>query len=393
MKRRRVLQLGAALGGGLLAPKDGSASELGRPLGPYGGRSKFEKGIRFTRESKTPEAGASFTPIAESQGILTPSSLHYERHHAGIPDIDPAGHRLVIQGMVERPLILTVDEIKRLPSISRILLVECGGNSGSEWAARTGADVQRSHGLASCSEWTGVPMRLLLEEVGVKQGASWLIAEGADAGRMQRSIPLAKGMDDMLLAYGQNGEALRPEQGYPLRLVVPGWEGATHVKWLQRIVVAKEPYQSRDETSRYTDLMPDGKARQFTFVMEAKSVITYPSGGQTLPGPGLYELTGLAWSGRGRVERVDVTVDGGHTWQEARLQEPRLRLAFVRFRLPWRWDGNETTIASRCVDETGYVQPTREALIAVRGVNSGFHYNGIKLWKVAASGKVTNAEA
>jgi sulfane dehydrogenase subunit SoxC len=393
MKRRRMLQLGAALGGGLLAPKSGSAGELGRPLGPYGERSKFEKGIRFTRESKTPEAGASFTPLAESQGILTPSSLHYERHHAGIPDIDPSGHRLVIQGMVERQLILTVDEIKRLPSISRILLVECGGNSGSEWAARTAADVQRSHGLASCSEWTGVPLRLLLEEVGVKQGASWLIAEGADAGRMQRSIPLAKGMDDMLLAYGQNGEALRPEQGYPLRLVVPGWEGATHVKWLQRIVVASEPYQSRDETSRYTDLMPDGKARQFTFVMEAKSVITYPSGGQTLPGPGLYELTGLAWSGRGRVERVDVTVDGGRTWQEARLQEPRLRLAFVRFRLPWRWDGSETTIASRCVDETGYVQPTREALIAVRGVNSGFHYNGIKLWKVAASGKVTNAEA
>jgi sulfane dehydrogenase subunit SoxC len=393
MKRRRVLQLGAALGGGLLAPKNGSASELGRPLGPYGERSKFEKGIRFTRESKTPEAGASFTPLAESQGIITPSALHYERHHAGIPDIDPAGHRLVIQGMVERPLILTVEEIKRLPSTSRILLVECGGNSGGEWAARTGADVQRSHGLASCSEWTGVPMRLLLEEVGVKPGASWLIAEGADAGRMQRSIPLSKGMDDMLLAYGQNGEALRPAQGYPLRLVVPGWEGATHVKWLQRIVVASEPYQSRDETSRYTDLMPDGKARQFTFVMEAKSVITYPSGGQTLPGPGLYELTGLAWSGRGRVERVDVTVDGGRTWQEARLQEPRHRLAFVRFRLPWQWDGRETTIASRSVDETGYVQPTREALIAVRGVNSGFHYNGIKLWKVAASGKVTNAEA
>jgi sulfane dehydrogenase subunit SoxC len=393
MKRRRVLQLGAAFGGGLLANKTASAAELGRPLGPYGERSQFEKSVRFTRQSKTPEAGASFTPLAESNGILTPSALHYERHHAGIPDIDPARHRLVIQGMVERPLLLTVDEIKRLPSVSRVLLVECGGNSGSEWAARTGADVQRSHGLASCSEWTGVPMRLLLEEVGVKPGAAWLIAEGADAARMQRSIPLAKGMDDMMLAYGQNGEALRPEQGYPLRLVVPGWEGATHVKWLQRVVVASQPYQSRDETSRYTDLMPDGKARQFTFVMEAKSVVTFPSGGQTLPGPGLYELTGLAWSGRGRVERVDVTFDGGRTWEEAGLQEPRLRLAFVRFRLPWRWDGREVTIGSRTVDETGYVQPTREALIAVRGVNSGFHYNGIKLWKVAADGKVTNAEA
>jgi sulfane dehydrogenase subunit SoxC len=392
MKRRKVLQLGTALGVGLLARKEVSAAELGRPLGPYGARSPFEKAVRWRRESKTPQAGSSFTPLADSNGILTPSSLHYERHHAGIPAIDPAHHRVVIQGMVERPLLLTVDEIKRLPSVSRILVVECGGNSGSEWAVKTASDVQRSHGLVSCSEWTGVPLRLLLEEVGVRAGASWIIAEGADAGRMQRSIPLAKAMDDMILAYGQNGEALRPEQGYPLRLLVPGWEGATHVKWLQRIVVADQPYQSRDETSKYTDLMPDGKARQFTFPMEAKSVITYPSGGQTLPGPGLYELTGLAWSGRGRVERVEVTTDGGRSWQDARLQEPRTRLAFVRFRLPWRWEGQAATIASRCTDETGYVQPSREALIAVRGVNSGFHYNGIKLWKVAADGSVTNAE-
>jgi sulfane dehydrogenase subunit SoxC len=393
MKRRRVLQMGAALGGGLLARTGASAGELGRPLGPYGARSSFEKAVRWTRDSKTPEAGSSFTPLASLNGILTPSSLHYERHHAGIPDIDPARHRLVVQGMVERPLVFTVDEIKRLPSESRILVVECGGNSGGEWAARTGADVQRSHGLISCSEWTGVPLRLLLEEVGVRAGATWIIAEGADAGRMQRSIPLAKAMDDMILAYGQNGEALRPEQGYPLRLLVPGWEGATHVKWLQRIVLADQPFQSRDETSRYTDLMPDGKARQFTFHMEAKSVITYPSGGQTLPGPGLYELTGLAWSGRGRVERVEVTTDGGQSWQDARLQEPRMRLAFVRFRLPWRWEGREATIASRCIDETGYVQPSRASLIAVRGVNSGFHYNGIKLWKVGADGSVTNVDA
>ena len=298
MKRRRVLQLGAALGGGLLAPKNGSASELGRPLGPYGERSKFEKGIRFTRESKTPEAGASFTPLAESQGILTPSSLHYERHHAGIPDIDPSGHRLVIQGMVERPLILTVDEIKRLPSISRILLVECGGNSGSEWAARTAADVQRSHGLASCSEWTGVPLRLLLEEVGVKQGASWLIAEGADAGRMQRSIPLSKGMDDMLLAHGQNGEALRPEQGYPLRLVVPGWEGATHVKWLQRIVVAE---RTVPEPRRNIEIhRPDaGRQGAPVHVRHGSEVRHHVSVRRTdFAGSGSDELTGLAWSGR-----------------------------------------------------------------------------------------------
>jgi sulfane dehydrogenase subunit SoxC len=393
MKRRRVLQLGAALGGGLMAGADVSARELGRPLGPYGERSPFEKSVRFRRESKTPEAGSSSTPLAESHGIITPSALHYERHHAGIPNIDPSQHRLLIQGLVDRPLVLTMAEIRRLPSMSRILVVECGGNSGGEWAAKTGPDVQRSHGLLSGSEWTGVSMRLLLEEVGVRSGAAWIIAEGADAGRMARSIPLSKAMDDMILAYGQNGEAIRPEQGYPLRLVVPGWEGATHVKWLQRIVVAAQPYQTRDETSRYTDLMPDGKARQFTFVMEAKSVITYPSGGQKLPAPGMYEITGLAWSGRGRVERVDVTTDGGRTWQPATLQEPRMRLALVRFRMPFRWNGGEVTIGSRCSDETGYVQPTRDALIAVRGTNSGFHYNGIKLWKVASDGTVTNLEA
>ncbi|MET0496943.1 MAG: sulfite dehydrogenase [Steroidobacteraceae bacterium] len=392
MKRRRILQMGAAMAGGLLARGEASARDLGRPLGPYGERSPFEKAVRWRRESKTPEAGSSFSPLADSNGIITPSSLHYERHHAGIPNIDPATHRLVIQGMVERPLQLTVAEIKRLPSLSRILLVECGGNSGSEWAATTGATVQRSHGLASCSEWTGVALRLLLEEVGVKPGASWIIAEGADAGRYQRSIPLAKALDDMILAYGQNGESIRPEQGYPLRLLLPGWEGATHVKWLQRIVVTDRPYQSRDETSKYTDLMPDGKARQFTFAMEAKSVITYPSGGQNLPGPGQYELTGLAWSGRGKVERVDITTDGGRNWQPARLQEPVLPLAFVRFRMPWKWDGREAVIASRCTDATGYEQPSRESLIAVRGVNSGFHYNGIKLWKVAADGNVTNVE-
>jgi sulfane dehydrogenase subunit SoxC len=393
MKRRRVLQIGAAMAGGLLAREQAWARELGRPLGPYGERSPFESSMRWRRDSRTPEAGSSFTPLADSRGILTPSSLHYERHHAGIPNIDPARHRLVIEGMVQRPLVLTVDEIRRLPSLSRILLVECGGNSGSEWAAATAATVQRSHGLASCSEWTGVSLRLLLDEAGVQPGASWIVAEGADAGRYQRSIPLEKAMDDMILAYGQNGEAIRPEQGYPLRLLVPGWEGATHVKWLQRLVVVDQPYQSRDETSRYTDLMPDGKARQFTFRMEAKSVITYPSGGQSLPGPGIYELTGLAWSGRGKVDHVDVTTDGGKNWQKAQLQEPVLPLAFVRFRLPWRWDGREAIIASRCTDATGYEQPSRDALIAVRGLNSGHHYNGIKRWIVGTDGSVTNVEA
>jgi len=394
--RRQMLRIGAAtIGGGLLGQKAEAAEtpgKLGTPLGPYGDRSQYEKAVRWTRQSRTPETGSSFTPLADSVGTLTPSSLHYERHHSGIPDIDPAKHRLVIHGMVDRPVSLSVADIRRLPSITRIMVLECGGNSGSEWASTTGADVQRSFGLVSCSEWTGVSLALLLKEAGVKPGASWMIAEGADACRMMRSVPLAKALDDALIAYGQNGEALRPAQGYPMRLLLPGWEGNTNVKWLHSLKLTDQAYMARDETAKYSDLMPDGKARIFTYGMEAKSVITFPSGGQTLPGPGTYELTGLAWSGAGRIERVDITLDGGKTWTNARLQEPRLPIAWTRFRLPWRFDGREAVIASRATDETGYVQPTRDALIAVRGANSGYHFNGMKFWRVRADGTVTNVE-
>jgi sulfane dehydrogenase subunit SoxC len=367
--------------------------KLGAPLGPYGERSPFEKAVRWRRESKTPETGSSFTPLQDSVGTLTPSALHYERHHGGIPTIDPAKHRLVIHGMVDRPLSFSVADIKRLPSVTRTLVMECGGNGAGEWAPRTGPDVQRSYGLVSCSEWTGVPLSLLLEEAGVRKPAAWVIAEGADACRMQRSIPLAKAMQDILVAYGQNGEALRPAQGYPLRLVIPGWEGNANVKWLHSLRLTHQAYMARDETSKYSDLMPDGKARIFTYQMEAKSVITFPSGGQTLPGPGLYELTGLAWSGRGLIERVEITTNGGTSWVNARLQDPRLPIAFTRFRLPWQFDGREAVIASRAIDQTGYVQPTREALIAVRGTNSIYHFNGIKFWRVQADGTVTNVDA
>jgi sulfane dehydrogenase subunit SoxC len=386
-----------AVGGGLLSAGKAAAAEtpgsLGTPLGPYGDRSPYEKAVRFTRQSKTPETGSSFTPLADSVGTLTPSSLHYERHHSGVPNIDPAQHRLVIHGMVDRPLSLSVTDIRRLPSITRTMVLECGGNSGSEWGRTTGADVQRSYGLVSCSEWTGVSLAMLLKEVGVQAGASWIIAEGADACRMERSVPLAKAMEDALIAWGQNGEALRPAQGYPMRLLLPGWEGNANVKWLHSLKLTDQAYMARDETAKYTDLMPDGKARLFTYRMEAKSVITFPSGGQTLPGPGLYELTGLAWSGSGKIEHVEITTDGGKTWVNAQLQEPRLPIALTRFRLPWRFDGRETIIASRATDETGYIQPTREELIAVRGTNSGYHFNGMKFWKINANGTVTNVEA
>jgi sulfane dehydrogenase subunit SoxC len=396
--RRQLLQMGAAVGGSLLAGQRALALEtdprkLGEPLGPYSERSPFEKAVRWRRESKTPETGSSFTPLHDSVGGVTPSALHYERHHAGIPTIDPAKHRLVIHGLVDRPLSISMAEIRRLPSVTRLMVLECGGNSAGEWAAAAGADVQRSYGLVSGSEWTGVPLSLLLAEAGVQPRASWVIAEGADACRMMRSIPLAKALENSLLAYGQNGEAMRPAQGYPLRLINPGWEGNTNVKWLHSLRLTDQPYMARDETSKYSDLMPDGKARIFTYAMEAKSVITFPSGGQTLPARGLYELTGLAWSGRGRIERVEVTIDGGRTWVQAALHEPRLPIALTRFRLAWRFDGQDALIASRAIDETGYVQPTRAALIAARGTNSIYHYNGIKFWNVRADGTVTNVEA
>jgi len=393
--RRRWIGLTAAMGLAGCAKKEAPVAEaepsqLGKPVSAYGERSPFETAKRMLPETRTPEVAASRTPLQDSYGILTPSSLHFERHHAGVPKIDPAQHQLMIHGMVDRPLVFSVAELKRLPSVSRIHFLECSGNSGSEWGPKTGATAQMSHGLASCSEWTGVPLPVLLAEVGVRKDAKWLIAEGADACKMQRSLPIEKAQKDALVVWGQNGEALRPEQGYPLRLLVPGWEGNISVKWLRRLKATPEPYMVRDETSHYTDLMPDGTARIFTFDMDAKSLITFPSGGQKLTGPATYQITGLAWSGRGRIERVEISTDGGAKWTNAKLQEPRLPIAFTRFDLPWYWDGKETVLLSRCTDETGYVQPAKEALVEVRGVNSQYHNNAIKAWKIAADGGVTN---
>jgi sulfane dehydrogenase subunit SoxC len=293
--------------------------------------------------------------------------------------------------MVKKPLILTMEELKRFPSVSRLYFLECSGNSFSEWTKPKEPRVQEAHGLTSCSEWTGVLLSVLLQEVEVEPHASWIVAEGADGAAMTRSLPLEKCVDDVIVAYGQNGEALQPAQGYPLRLLVPGWEGNISVKWLRRLKVVDQPYQTREETSKYTDLMPDGAARQFTFVMDAKSVITFPSGGQRLTEPGFYEIRGLAWSGRGRVQRVEVSADNGLSWREAKLQQPVLSKCHTRFHLPWRWDGKDTIIQSRCVDETGYVQPTREALLKLRGTQSIYHYNAIQRWRIAADGRVFNA--
>jgi sulfane dehydrogenase subunit SoxC len=363
---------------------------LGGPVSAYGSRSRFEHAVRAFGTPRTPQAASSLTPLASTYGIITPSSLHFERHHAGVPDVDPAAHTLTIHGLVDRPLELSVDELKRLPSVSRIFFIECSGNSGTEWRGAGADNVQRSHGLTSCSEWTGVWLSTVLRECGVRPTASWLLAEGGDAARVARSIPLSKAMRDVLVAYGQNGEPLRPEQGYPLRLIVPGYEGNTHIKWVHRIKLLDGPAMTRWETSKYTDLMPDGHARIFTFEMDAKSVITAPSAGMTLASRGIHEITGLAWSGRGSITRVDVTVDGGRSWTAAELQSPVLPIAHTRFRWSWNWDGREALIASRAVDETGYVQPTVWDLVKARGVNSGYHQNGIQPWKVSSSGAVTN---
>jgi len=393
--RRRFLEATASLTGILAGCKrspeeDEGPRRIGRPLRVYGERSEFEKSLRALPTTKILEVGQSYTPLAEVYGTITPSALHYERHHSGVPTIDPATHRLLIHGMVERPLIFTTDDLRRLPSVSRVCFIECAGNSHAGYSPRDAPTVQLSHGLVSCSEWTGVRISLLLSEAGVQSGAKWILAEGADAAKMQRSIPLEKAMEDILVAYGQNGEALRPEQGYPLRLVIPGWEGNANVKWLRRLKLTDQPYMTRDETSKYTDSMPDGNARQFTFVMESKSVVTFPSGGQKLAGAGFYEITGLAWSGRGRIDRVEVSTDSGGTWQDAGLSEPRLPAALTRFRLPWRWDGREAIVQSRATDETGYVQPSHETLVAVRGANYEYHNNCIRPWKVLADGSVTD---
>ena len=397
--RRWFLGVGSAVSAAVVAcrrgPLPAEPSALGAPVSAYGGRSRFEKTGRFLRKAiaPPPEASSSRTPLQDTYGIITPSSLHFERHHAGVPDLDPAGHRLTIHGLVDRPLIFSVDELKRLPSVSRIYFLECSGNSGSEWKGAGESDVQRAHGLTSCSEWTGVLLSTLLRECGVQARGTWILAEGADACKLARSVPMAKAMQDAIVAYGQNGEAIRPEQGYPLRLLLPGFEGNMNVKWLHRLKVVDQPAMTRWETSKYTDLLADGTARQFTFDMDAKSLITRPSGGTALNGAGVYEVTGLAWSGRGVITRVEISADGGSTWSDAVLQAPVLPRAHARFCWSWRWDGREAMLQSRCTDDTGYVQPARADLVAARGQNSTYHNNAIQRWRVAADGRITNGNA
>jgi sulfane dehydrogenase subunit SoxC len=360
---------------------------------PYGLPSDFEKDVvKFKRPSVMPQEGVSLTPLQNLHGIITPSGVVFERSHGGTALIDPAQHRLMLHGLVKQPLVFTMDDITRFPSRTHIYFLECSGNTSRDWRSPVSKTVQESHGLMSCCEWTGVPLATLLDEAGLLPQASWLLAEGADASGHTRSLPLAKCLEDTLVVYAQNGEMLRPEQGYPLRLIVPGWEGNVSVKWLRRLKVGDAPFMTRQETARYTDLMPDGIAREFTWLMEAKSVITFPSGTHQLEGPGFYEVSGLAWTGTGRIRRVDVSTDGGKSWRQATLQEPVLSRAFTRFRFPWQWNGAPAVLQSRAMDEAGYVQPTHAQIIKARGFNSRYHYNAIQSWGVAADGRVSNVQ-
>ncbi len=376
---------------------------LGKPVASegYGRPSQYERNVQRRQSpglTQTTQASVSFAPLQSLFGIVTPSGLHFERHHQGWWDVDPSKHRLMVNGsdpaLLKTPRVFTMDELMRLPSASRFHFIECGANTGMEWGNVAVPTCQYTHGMLSCSEFTGVPLRTLFELCGVdwKRGR-YVLAEGADGSSMTRTVPMELvESGEVLVAYGQNGEMLRPENGYPLRLVVPGVQGVSWVKYLRRLEVGDQPYGTKDETIHYVDLMPDGRHRQYSSTQECKSVVTTPSGGQVLLDKGFYNISGLAWSGRGRVKRVDVSVDGGRNWRSARLEGPVMPKCLTRFNLDWVWDGKAALVMSRATDETGYVQPTYRQLRAVRGSRSIYHNNAIQTWWVQDNGEVRNVQ-
>lgn len=374
------------------------ATSLGKGVAtnPYGVPSPFEKNLQ-RRESpgltRVPAASVAFTPLQGLFGIITPSGLHFERHHQGWFDIDPEKHRLMVMGMVKNQKVYTMSDLMRMPSVSKMYFIECGANTGMEWGNVAVPTVQYTHGMLSCCEFTGVPLSVLLDDCGadIKKG-KFLLAEGGDGSGMTRTISIEMALDDVLVAWGMNGEMLRPENGYPLRLVVPGVQGVSWVKWLRRIEVGDKPYAAKDEVSHYVDLMPDGLHRQYTSFQECKSVITTPSGGQKLVDKGFYNISGLAWSGRGKITKVDVSVDGGKNWRKARLETPILDKCLTRFNIDWSWNGAPAIVQSRATDSTGYVQPRIHQLREVRGTKSIYHNNAIQSWKIAESGEVSNVQ-
>ena len=404
---RRSLITGAAVAGGAILasrlPADAqqqAAQAVPPPIAPADptkapGAATTAVGSRspFVNPQRAPVGeitGTSYTPLQSLSGTITPSDLHFARIHAGVPVIDPDKHTLVIHGLVDQPMTFTMADLKRFPSVTHSYFVECAGNGRSAFRSpKPEMTPQQIDGMIANSEWTGVPLASLFREVGIKDEAKWFLAEGGDACLLARSIPIRKGREDALIAYAQNGEPIRPEQGFPIRLLLPGWEGNTNVKWLRRIELGTEPFMTRWETSKYTDPLPGGKARIFSFEMDAKSIITSPSYPQKLTGHGWWPISGLAWSGRGRITRVDISADGGKTWKEAELLTSLSPKAQVRFQYMWQWNGDESLLMSRAVDETGYVQPTMAQLKAARGPGTDYHFNSIRGWRVARDGGVT----
>lgn len=402
---RRGVAASLALAGGWSAGANaGTVGEHARPwrktigaaLGPRSEISPFVE-ARLKRDvmqgygAIAPGSGSSLTPLHALHGTLTPSYLHFERHHNGVPQIDPAQHTLTLHGLVERPLVFDMDSLMRYPMVSRICFIECSGNSFHN----TLPEVKQLscgaiHGLVSCTEWTGLPLALLLQEAGIDPRAKWVLAEGADSANMSRSIPLDKALDDVLVAFWQNGEPLRPAHGFPVRLVIPGFEGNMSVKWLHRLKLTAVPVQTKDETSKYTDLLADGRAEQFTFTMGTKSVITRPSGSMKLSARGFHEISGLAWSGAGRIRSVEVSADGGRTWGEAFLHGPVLDKSLTRFSMAWHWDGGPAQLQSRATDEHGRVQIARSVWLQKYAPGQRYHNNSMQTWAVDSNGEVGN---
>jgi len=407
---RRTLITGAAVaaGGALLPSLPGEAQQTTASAAP-GGASRVVAGdptkspgapttavgtrSPFVTPARSPIGeitGSSLTPLQAFSGTITPADLHFTRNHAGTPTIDPAKHTLLIHGLVDRPLELTLADLKRFPATTHTYFVECAGNGRAAYRTpKPEMTPQQIDGMVSNSEWTGVSLATLFREAGVKSKADWFLAEGGDACLMARSIPVRKAREDALVAYAQNGEPLRPEQGFPIRLLLPGWEGNVNVKWLRRIKLGTDPFMTRWETAKYSDPLPGGKVRWMSFEMDAKSIITSPAYPERLSGQGWWPITGLAWSGRGRITRVDVSTDGGKQWIGAEILSPLTSKAMIRFQHMWQWKGGESLLMSRAVDETGYVQPTMAQLRAVRGPGTDYHFNPIRAWRVAADGSVT----
>jgi sulfane dehydrogenase subunit SoxC len=412
--RRRLLQGGLAGAGAIAAAPALAATAAATAAAPaqdyitaamltpgkaftaYGMPSKYEVGVKrlVGAPGVNPGTGSSRTPLEMLEGIITPSGLHYERHHNGVPDIDPATHRFVLHGLVKKPLEFSVDELMRYPRISAMHFMECGGNSGANGGPTppplTAGGI---HGLLSCSEWTGIKLSTLFDEAGVMPEGKWILVESGDAAGLSRSVPFAQAYEQGLLVMYQNGERLRPEQGYPLRFIMPGWEGNLNIKWVHRIKVTPGPMNTKDETSKYSMLQADGKARQFNLVLPVKSTITRPSGNMTMQGAGYYEVSGLAWSGHGAIKRVEVSLDGAKTWVDADLPGPVLSRCLTKFRLPWQWNGQPATIMSRATDELGNVQPTHAQWAAQFSPGQPYQNNGIQCWAVGADNTVKNAYA